>query len=322
MRRTIIRLERIVPPRVRVLKGEIEDVSPGSLEVRTDKETIKADWLVVCLGTAASDLGVPGAGDHVLPLKSAQDCLRLRKRLQEVRASGRDSRVVVVGGGYTGTEIAGELSDPGYLKAGPPLDVTIVQPDNRLLPHGNPELAAAVHGILERRGVGIRCGVWLSKIDGQSVQLETGESLPADLVVWTASTRPARVVKAALGASSEGRVAVDPYLRAFGNERVYVAGDLAGALDTGGNLLPASAQVAVRQGVQIGQNISRALSGKQLQEFRPRVLGDALTLGRQDAAAEVAGVLSTGLVAQGLKRAALFRYLSGFGSLALLRDYL
>jgi len=164
-------------------------------------------------------------------------------------------------------------------------------------------LADAVQRILTKRGVRTLCGLWLSEVGAEGICLDTGEKLAADLVVWTASTRPTPVVKQTFEISPEGRIPVDPYLRPPNSERVYVAGDLAALQDLHGRLYPASAQIAVAQGTRIGQNIIAELAGKLPVEFKPRLLGEALTLGRHAAAAEVGGVLSTGRLAHAMKRA-------------------
>jgi NADH dehydrogenase FAD-containing subunit len=320
--RAFIPLERIVPTSVRILRAEIESVSRSPFEIQTSLGAVPADWLAVCLGTTSSDLGVPGAREHALPLKSVQDCMRLRNCVRDLVSSRGLTRIVVVGGGYSGTEVAGELTDPQFVTSTRGLEVTIVQPDNRLLPQGSSRLADAVQRILTKRGVRTLCGVWLSEVDAEGICLDTGEKLAADLVVWTASTRPTPVVKQTFEISPEGRIPVDPYLRPPNTERVYVAGDLAALQDLHGGLYPASAQIAVAQGTRIGQNIIAELASKLPVEFKPRLLGEALALGRHAAAAEVGGVLSTGRLAHAMKRVALFRYLAGFGSPSLLRDYL
>lgn len=321
--RAAIPLHRIIPSSVRIVQAEVTAVAAAPSTVSTSLGPIQADWIAIALGGVASDLGVPGVVDHAYPLKSVRDAERIAMRLTELRSGRALTRVVIVGGGYTGSETAGELTDPSARHRGPgSVTVTIVQPDSRLLPQGDGRLAAAVTAILRRRGVGMLFDAWIEAVEQDRVRLVGGEHLPADMVIWAARAEPARAIRTSFDLTVDGRIRTDPYLRVSGEQRTYAAGDVAGALDyLHGTPLPASAQVAVPQGERMGENIAASLEGRRQREFRERLLGEALALGGREGAAEVAGVIATGRLALGVKRAALLRYLGRFQALNLVRDY-
>jgi NADH dehydrogenase len=253
-----------------------------------------------------------------------RDAVKINEMIQRFRASRALSRIVIVGGGYTGTELAGEITDATNVRRGAgAVSVTIVQPDPRLLPQGNPRLAEVVERILRRRGVEMVFNAPLARVEADGVVLETGTSLSADIVVWAARTRPSALVRETFDLTSDGRIPVDQFLRSNQYSRVYVAGDLASALDLrSGKPFPASAQVAVPEGERAGSNIVAEIEDRRLREFRERLLGEALALGSRDGAADVAGIVSAGRIALAVKRAALLRYLNRLGPPELLRDFL
>jgi NADH dehydrogenase len=321
--RAAIPLDRLLPPQVRHIQAEVTQVSPAPGRIETSVGGFDADWLVLGLGSVASDLGVAGALTHALPLKSVRDASRIFERIRALRASQPLTRVVIVGGGYTGTEVAGELTDASARRRGDgDLAVSIVQPDMRLLPQGNPKLSEAALRVLSRRSIAMRFGVWLKRVEADSVTLDPADSIPSDLTIWAARTRPAPAVRSILTWTDDGRITVDPYLRAEGSPCTFVVGDLASTTDySTGTVLPASAQVAVPAGRRAAENMIAQMEGRPLEEFRERPLGEAVGLGTREGVAEVAGIVTTGRLALGVKRAALLRYLSRLGQPDLVRDY-
>jgi NADH:ubiquinone reductase (H+-translocating) len=111
---------------------------------------------------------------------------------------------------------------------------------------------------------------------------------------------------------SAGKIAVDPYLSVEGQERIFACGDASSAYDYAkGQVSASSAQLALQEGDVVARNIDAMVRGRPLREYRPRVIGEALSLGGDDAVAEVGGLLLFGRAAAVVKRAALLRYLAG-----------
>jgi NADH dehydrogenase len=145
--------------------------------------------------------------------------------------------------------------------------------------------------------------------------------LEADVVLWAAHSRAWPLCGNTARAGVDGRVVVDPYLQAEGLSRVFVAGDTALAYDyVHDRVASSSAQLAVQQGALVARNLAAALEGRPLREYRPHILGEALSLGR-DGAAEVGGVVVTGRAALAVKEAALVRYLRSLGGVRFVSEY-
>jgi NADH dehydrogenase len=261
-----------------------------------------------------------------LPLKSVDQARRFSQLLVDRADQASTLSIVVVGSGYTGTELAGELAEPGNLPLGAgrrAVNVTVVSMDSRLLAEGNERLAAVAQRALTAKGVRFLLGVRVQQVDAAGVMLESGRRIPADLVVWAARTRaPREVAQDGVMAGLAGKIAVDPYLRVPGCEGVYAAGDVALVRDyRWGTYVPATAQFALGQADTMAHNIAAELDGQGLQEYRPHSLGEALSLGGKEGVAELGGVLVTGNAALAAKNAALARYLYRLGGLRLVRQY-
>ena len=175
-------------------------------------QTLPYDQLVFALGSVTSTFGIPGIGDHALPLKSLEDAERLRNRViasleqadvtTDPAARARLLTFVIVGGGYTGVEGAGELVDlfksitPYYetIKAG---DVRIV-----LIEAGKTLLAGLPAGMgvyttknLMSRGIEISLGDGVTKLDDRAIHLASGKTIETATVLWSAGVRPTSVLK-------------------------------------------------------------------------------------------------------------------------------
>jgi NADH dehydrogenase len=317
---------RILGRRVRRLHVSASQIDLAARRLSWEGGELEADWLLLTPGSAADPLDVPGALTIGLPLKSVEQARGFaRLLLQRIDTTTRP-KIVVVGSGYTGTELAGELADPGTFpprpSGAPPVDVTVVSLDSRLLAEGNERLAGVAERVLRAKGVRFLLGVAVRRVDQGGVVLESGSRLAADLVVWAARTRAPREVADSVDSGNGGRIEVDSYLRVPGHERVYAAGDAALVRDYHtGRWVASTAQLALGQADVIARNIAAEIEGRPLREYRALSLGEALSLGGTDGAAEVGGVIVTGRAAIAAKRAALARYLYNLGGVRLVRDY-
>lgn len=323
-RDALIPYARLIGREIRHLRSEVLAFDPGHLAVETSTGRITGDYLVVALGSAPT-FGVPGAAGLAFPLRSVATAEVLRRRLEEV-AESRTGHVVIVGGGYTGTEVAGELAEWGSGHSGSgsrSFSVTLIAPEGRLLSEGDPRLGAAAERILRKKGVVFHLHHGVRAVEQDHVLLESGTVYPADVVIWATRAHAASPeLPGTCPLPGDGRIPVDPYLRPARYERVYVVGDAAAPYDfSHDRIVAASAQMAVEEGMLVGSNLAAALRGSELEEFHPHVLGEALTLGGSSAVAEVGGVILSGRAAIAVKRAALARYLYRLGGSSLVRDY-
>lgn len=305
------------PSRVSFRMGEVVDVE---LEARrvvlADGGRIGYDELVIAAGATTADYGIPGVAEHAFPLKSIEHSLAIRNHvLRQFEKAGRDGRTgadarltfVIAGAGPTGVELAGamaELVDGPLRRDHPDLDlervrIVLAEMQDRPLPpySGSSQRYAAQE--LRRRGVELKLGVAIERVEPAAVVFADGERIPTSTLVWTAGVRAAPLADR-LGAAQTGggRIEVGRDLRLPGHGEVWVIGDIAGARDRDGELYPQLAPVAIQQGKHVARELLRRRAGRTPRPFHYLDKGTMATIGRNAAVTELPfGIRLTGFVA-------------------------
>ncbi|HWC09807.1 MAG TPA: NAD(P)/FAD-dependent oxidoreductase [Acidimicrobiales bacterium] len=266
---------------------------------------IDYDFLVLAAGAVTDDYGVPGVQEHAFGMKSLQDAIRLRNHvLAQFEAADADPdgpgegalTVVVVGGGATGVELAGSLSELFRMvlaKDFPHLDhdrmhVVLLEATDRLLGAFHPRLQRFAARRLAALGVDVRMGASVEKVLPDSVCLHGGEVIPTRTVAWAAGVRATRLpVIGDVERSRGGRIVVEPDLSLPGHPEVFVVGDLAATPDAQGRPLPQLAPVAQQGGRHVAGQIERRLRSEESTPFRYVDKGTMATIGRHAAVAEL-----------------------------------
>ena len=309
----------------RFIMGRVAAVDTSAHTLRCDTlagvRDLRYDHLVLAFGNRARLDLLPGMALHALPLKTVGDALHIRNvvlrrlariELEDDPALRREmGRFVIIGGGFSGVEVAGELVDclAGIRRFYPrvardELQVTLLHDQDRLLPEMSPALAEAALRSLRRRGVEVQLGARARAIHERGVALDDGRSLAAQTVISTIGTRP-NSLAAELGLPSErGRIAVEPDLAVAGHRGVWALGDCAAVPNAWDDRLsPATPQFAVRQARHLASNLLAACRGEPTHAFRARPRGTMAALGRHNGVAELFGIGISGLPAWLLWRA-------------------
>ena len=256
-------------------------IADGSGRVR--QFDVPYDTMVVAVGERPASFGVPGVKEHCFFMKEVSDAVSLRKRIQEVfelaalpgttpEEATKALHFVVVGGGPTGVEFAGTLSDfvredlkkkyPQLMKY---VKVSLLQSAQTILLQFDAQLAAQAIENFKRIGVDVRTGVKVTEVTSEQVILATGEQIDYGVCVWSAGNAPQQLtldIANAIPQQSEyaapnGRInklAVDPFLRVIGARDVIALGDCSKIVH---DPLPATAQVAAQEGAYVAHIINR-----------------------------------------------------------------
>jgi len=277
--------------------------------------TFRYDQLVLACGTNASLDVVKGMDSFALPLKTLGDALFLRNHLiarleqAELQPNVEHRRwltsFVIVGGGFSGVETAGELVD--FLSASlkyykrvrdKDLAVTLLHSGDRLLPELSAPLGSFTLRKMRARGLNVHLNARAVRVTDRGVHLDSGEVLAAGTVICTIGTQPNDLIEALPAPKNRGRLAVNADMSVPGHDGLWAAGDCAAivnALD--GKVSPPTAQFAEAQAKQLAANIVAKLNGRPTQPFRYRPRGQLSSIGHNKAVAEIMGIRLSGFVA-------------------------
>ncbi|KAJ4971388.1 hypothetical protein NE237_004487 [Protea cynaroides] len=241
--------------------------------------TISYDKLVIAAGAEASTFGIHGVTEHAIFLREVHHAQAIRRKLllnlmlSDVPGLSEEEKrrllhCVVVGGGPTGVEFSGELSDfilkdvhLRYAHVKDYIHVTLIEA-NEILSSFDDRLRHYATKQLTKSGVRLVRGV-VKDVQLQKIILNDGTEVPYGLLVWSTGVGPSALTRSLqFPKSPGGRIGVDEWLRIPSVQDVFAIGDCCGFLEsTGKPVLPALAQVAERQGKYLGNLLNKIGKG-------------------------------------------------------------
>jgi len=315
--------------RSRFIMATVQDIDYERRTVRgttlAGTREIAFEHLIFAFGMRANLELVPGMKEHALPLKMIGDAMFIRNQVLRRLAcieleSDPDVRrrlghFIVVGGGFSGVEVAGELAD--YLHSvrhfyklvrDDELAVTILHDSSRLLPEMPESLGAIAAQRMADRGINVRLGTRASQVSAEGVVLQDGEHLSGSTVICTIGTKPNPLIErlaTRIGLPVErGRIATQGDMSVRDFPALWAAGDCALVHNAAtGQPSPPTAQHAVAQAQQLADNLVRRLMGRETRAFAFVAKGMMATIGHMKGVASIYGIRLTGLPAWLLWRA-------------------
>lgn len=280
--------------------------------------TLKYDYLIMGLGSTANFFNIPGAKEFGLVLKNLKDAKHIKNRIirnfERAQYETEDEQkslltFVIIGGGATGVELAGEIADlishelnKAFPKLAPQARVIILQSSNKLVQHADEWFARQAKAILERKkNVIIRCGVRVTRVASEGVYIGD-EFIRTHAAIWTAGVKANRVdIKANKTIKRDSRterLVVNDFLQLPDYHHTFVAGDQTYVIDKEAQQpYPMRAQFAVKQGQISAQNIKQLITQQPLKEFHWQDKGIILSLGKGGALAQAKGLKFSGPLA-------------------------
>jgi NADH:ubiquinone reductase (H+-translocating) len=313
---------------IAVLMAEVTDVDADRQQVVLDRgDRLDYDTLIVACGAQTSYFGHDEWEDVTCGLKTLEDAVDLRRRFygaleQAERTEDSAARTewmtfVVVGGGPTGVEIAGQLAITaralrrGFRRIDPSdAKVILLDAGDRVVSAFSEKLSGKVAHELAQLSVTVRQGARATTIDERGVTFETGsgtERIDSRTVVWAAGVHAVALTDAlaqATGATSDraGRIEVNPNLTVPGHPEISVIGDVASVAGPSGKPLPGLATVAIQQAHHVAEAVREGRPGAST-PFRYFDKGALAVVGRGKAVCEIRGLELWG-------RPAFFTYLA------------
>ena len=307
--------------RTQVIEAEVLTVDFDARMVRLASNgkahlDVPFDHLVLALGAVPTFFGLQGVEAQAFTFKSLEDAILIRNHViqmleradVETDAKRRKAllTVLVAGGGFAGAELIGGLNDfvrgsLWYYPNIPPEEVSLilVHSRERILPELSPTLAFYARERMEARGVTFKLGARVADAAHGEVQLNTGETIATESLIWTAGNSPHPLIREmGLEVDKRGAVKTDITLAARGQPNVWAVGDCAAITDARtGEPCPPTAQHALREAATLAHNIHAVIRSGKKRPFSYRSLGSLAVVGHQTACAELFGIKFSGLLA-------------------------
>jgi NADH dehydrogenase len=307
---------RQLTERTRVCMVQVTDIDLAARTVSYLGEgpgVLDYDELVLACGQGADLSLVKGMARYALPLKTLGDALFMRNRaivrLEQAELQPNPelrrwlASFVVIGGGFSGVEVAGGLMDflrasRRYYRSIDDLRVHLVHSGDRLLPELSGTLGRFAERKMRERGIDVRLNARCARVDDRGITLSDGEILTAGTVICTIGTAPNPLIAALPLPKQRGRLEVAPDMSVRSAPGVWALGDCAAVPNARDDKVsPPTAQFADRQGRQLADNLVRKARGEATRPFRYRPLGQLAAIGHNKAVAEVFGMKLAGFVA-------------------------
>ena len=296
---------------VKFRMGSPISVDHKNKSVKLDSsEVLEFDHLVVALGSATSDFGIPGVAEHALGMKSVNEAITIRasvmRRFEDLCRFEDDTRlsVAVVGGGPTGVEMAGALAE---LKRGPlkndlkhaadHIDIYLIEAGPRILPMFSEKLSARAESDLHKLGVFVKTNTAVREIKSRTIVIKDGEPIPAEVTVWAAGVKGEPTAGLLNLPIAGSRIDCDQNLEVNHYPNIWAIGDINGTKNADGRFYPMVAPVAMQQGKWVAQQILRKEAGQPLKPFKYLDKGSMATIGRHKAVVEVRNFKMSGPLA-------------------------
>lgn len=299
----------------RVLLGEVERIDREKRRVYLEDGEVDYDFLVLAAGMQNNFFGNDTWNEHAIGLKSVDEALDIRKTmLMSFEAAEYETdpvelqkllTFVVVGGGPTGVEMAGAISEIAREVMASDFRnirtdstrIILIEGQERLLGAFSEASSQSAREQLESRGVEIMLDTFVEDITEDGVTAK-GELIFSHNIIWAAGMK-AEGIADSLDAEQDraGRVVIDADLTLPGDPRVYAIGDIAHFDHDDHGTLPGLAPVASQQGKHVAKNIKAHIAGKEREPFSYLDKGIMATIGRAAAVAEVGNFRMKGFIA-------------------------
>jgi NADH:ubiquinone reductase (H+-translocating) len=278
----------------------------------TPARTYPYDTLVLAVGSLTNDFATPGVVDHAISLETPEQAARFHRRLVNacIRAQNQTDpqkpgrvRVVIIGAGATGVELAAELHKTtrglvafGLDRIDPDRDITLylIEAADRILPALPPRISESATDLLQKLGVKVHTSARVSAVMPNEIALADGRTIAADLVVWAAGVKaPAFLSNIdGLETNANNQLVVRQTLQTTRDDNIFAIGDCAACpWPEMKSIVPPRAQAAHQQATHLYKQLQRRLNGRPLEPWHYRDFGSLVSLGHYSTVGSLMGAL-------------------------------
>lgn len=278
--------------------GKVTKINSENRTLQIGVKMLSFDYLIIAIGSKVNYYSIPGMEKFSFPLQTSEDAELIYNHISNICALAASEtvsdtrkemlRFVIGGGGLSGIEFAGELSEQihkcikNFNIAADESEIIIVELADRIVPSMDKSFSARVQKKILEKGVKIITNAGIVERTPNTILLSNGQLLITRTLIWTGGIRISSLLhEGGIKTAPNGRIIVDEFLRASEYPFIYAVGDNSFAINpkTGKPMTPA-AQFALQQGRLVANNIFAELSGKERSAYEPKVLGEVVSLGK------------------------------------------
>lgn len=325
--------------KVKVVTDSITKVDFEAKKLESDRRTYDFDYLILACGSDSNSFGIEGIDEHAFTLWSYEDAIKIREHIEkmfQMAAVEEDADIrkqlltfAVVGGGFTGVEMVGEIGEAkDHLAEKYGVDkkeVTIynIEATPRILNTLKSEKQIAkVEKRYGKLGIQLLKNAALVKATEEGFELKDGRSIKTKTLIWGAGIKVSNFVgKLGLEAGRGGRVVVNKHMQSLKYENVFLAGDNVHYED-GDGFLPQIVEAAEQSGHTAAENIGNLINNKPMVDHKQNYHGFMVSIGSRYAVSDNNGLKFNGWLAVLVKHMVNFYYLFMVAGLAQLMEYM
>lgn len=323
---------------VKIIKDEVKSINFETKKVVSGSAEYDYDYLVISAGSEPNTFGIPGMDEHSYKLWSFNDAVKIREQIkncfikasQEKDSSKRKTMLtfVVGGGGFSGVETVGEIAlwvkqlCRQYNVDRNEVSLKLVEALPTILNNlGENGRNKAMDYLKNRLKVDVMLNSAVTKVNADSIELKSGESINTNTLIWTAGVKASGITNEIdIEKSRASRLKVNEYTETQ-HKNVYAVGDIS-AFTEGDKILPALVEAAVQTGKAAAVNILNDIRGKEKEVLKPKFHGVMVSIGSFFAVSEIMGKELPRILSILMKYMVNVHYLFGIGGFELIAKYL
>lgn len=321
--------------KVNSVQGEIREMNLKEKYVLTNGNKFDFDYLIIALGGETEFYGIPGVHEYAYNLKSVDDAIGIYRKIQEIyknyskektdrttRLPDGQVKIAVIGGGFTGVELAAELGCcvgniiEQYDLSKTCTAISLFQAESAILPAIGEKARKAIEKRLRSEMVQVHINSPVVEVGSSFIKIkDRGAVLNFDLIIWAGGIRGSRLLEnLGLKLTKKRTIETNEFLQAknsdgAANEEVFVIGDCGMCLDQKTKKpVPAMAYVAHDQADIAAENIINQINGRELKPYKPFYDAWIAPVGGKWAYFHFKGINVQGFLGYLLRQAVDFRY--------------
>lgn len=272
---------QILGTKVRIVKGRAHSIDLYNKLIRFDNGmNYSFDYLILALGSQPAYFDIEGLEKYSLPLKTLENGVEIKNKInkiyQEKIAAGKNIRVIVGGGGFSGTEFAAELTQYRQrlsLRHNLPKDkfqITLIQGSSCLLKELDEKVSKIAEQRLKKENIELCFGARIKKVEEGVLETDDLKTHKFDVLIWTGGVKANSVLTdSGFKVNGRGQVSVDQNMQVIGHPDIFAAGDVAEFADPLTNKpVPGVAQVSEDEGKIAAENVYRSLKEMDLVAYK------------------------------------------------------